>query len=339
MKKLDFDAIWKGFHLYNFALYDQDRVYFKNEIFPRDNRFLGNTAIEFNGEVIAIWNVSNPQREDAQTLAANLVHEMFHAHQKSLGENRFPNDLIMLDYPNDLENYQIKYRENCVLAQALSCAQNALKKNLLKDFISYRKYRQFTWGDIIRQECLTETIEGTAEYAGLTALKQINEEKYQTQIEKYASFLQGSGKDFFDIRKMSYYSGALFCLLLKEIGANFYHQIGQTELTLFEIISKEIKAEKPLVKENFLKEEFENYKQSKKEKFDGFFKEKRDEITGDFFICGYDPMNMIKSGNMILCSHFIMLQGAQGNEPVFVKGPVLVKLKENSYNKVYSYIK
>jgi hypothetical protein len=68
---------------------------------------------------------------------------------------------------------------------------------------------------------------------------------------------------------------------------------------------------------------FEDYSQSKKEKFEDFFKQKREETTGDFIICGYDPMNMIKSGNMVLCSHFIMLRKEGGGETLFVKGPLL----------------
>lgn len=94
LDNISFNDIWPGFSRYEFALYDNESIYFKNGTIPYEQRFLGNTAIEYGGEFIAIWNVPDPQKEDVQLLAADLVHEMFHAYQRSHGENRFPDDLI-----------------------------------------------------------------------------------------------------------------------------------------------------------------------------------------------------------------------------------------------------
>ena len=116
--KVDFGNIWNGFTRYDFALYDEERVYLKNTVIPRDNRFLGNTAIEYNDAYIAIWHIENPSSEDSEILAANIVHEMFHAFQKEKGESRFPSDLKMLDYPYSEENIDVKYSENLLLARA-----------------------------------------------------------------------------------------------------------------------------------------------------------------------------------------------------------------------------
>ena len=124
---INFDKIWPGFSKFNFALYDKGYVYFKNETIPRDNRFLGNTSIEYNGEFIAIWHVDN-SHEDYQTLAANLVHEMFHAFQRTHNETRYPNDLKMLDYPDIIENYAIKHIENSFLVEAFNCDNISTKK-------------------------------------------------------------------------------------------------------------------------------------------------------------------------------------------------------------------
>ena len=97
--KVDFGKIWNGFARYDFALYDEESVYLKSAVIPRVNRFLGNTAIEYDGAFIAIWSIEDTSTEDAEVLAADIVHEMFHAYQKEKGESRFPNDLKMLDYP------------------------------------------------------------------------------------------------------------------------------------------------------------------------------------------------------------------------------------------------
>lgn len=76
----------------------------------------------------------------------------------------------------------------------------------------------------------------------------------------------------------------------------------------------------------------------KEERFNAFLKEHNNQVNGDFTICGYDPMNMIKINNMILCYHFIMLHNEQDKESLFIKGPLMLFLKEDTNNQVYSYI-
>jgi len=65
------------------------------------------------------------------------------------------------------------------------------------------------------------------------------------------------------------------------------------------------------------------------------------EILGrvDFVICGYDPMNMIKMNDKILCSHFIMLKSKDDDNTVFFQGPVMLNLEKGSANRVLSYIR
>lgn len=70
-----------------------------------------------------------------------------------------------------------------------------------------------------------------------------------------------------------------------------------------------------------------------------FLKEHKDIKEGQFYICGYDPMNMIKTDDIILCSHFIMLQNEELMEPFLIQGPVLLHMKKGSTNEVVSYTK
>ena len=46
---VDFGAIWEGFHRYPFALYNDEYVWLDGQVIPHDNRFLGNTCIEYGG--------------------------------------------------------------------------------------------------------------------------------------------------------------------------------------------------------------------------------------------------------------------------------------------------
>lgn len=341
LSKIHYESIWHGFHRYTFALYDDKKVYFQNEVIPYDHRFLGNTSIEYNSEYIAIWNVTNPLSEDFEVLAADLVHEMFHAFQRENNEKRFPSDLLLLNYPDNNENFIVKYCENLLLTKAFaSCEIDDKRKNLTK-FIAARKYREDLIGDIIKQEYLSETIEGMAEYAGSMALKQISYLKYNSRIKGYINNLQTLDNRFFDTRRMLYYSGALFSILLSELELPFYHSIDKTDTSIFEIASDTASPKKPLVEfnETIMHEMISQYLSNKKQKFDEFLSSPNDEVTRNSFICGYDPMNMIKMGNKVLCSHFIMLKSSEKDEPEFIKGPIIINLKNGTNNEVQSYIK
>ena len=46
LNSLDFNKIWEGFKIYDYALYNDKNVYLKDNVFPVDNRFLGNTSIK-----------------------------------------------------------------------------------------------------------------------------------------------------------------------------------------------------------------------------------------------------------------------------------------------------
>ena len=338
--KINFDSIWSGFFRYEFALYNKESVYLQKETIPYDRRFLGNTSIDYNGKFIAVWHVQNPDKEDPEVLAADMVHEMFHAFQKSRKESRFPSDLKMLNYPENEENYAVKHSEHLLLARACSTEDLNEKKDLLKQFMAARKYRESIIGEIIKQEYLSETIEGLADYAGCMALKQISAKKYEERLEEYAKNLEIFDDRFFNIRQMLYYSGALLCIQLSEAGVEFYHEIGATEVPLFDIVAMDTAGEKPalLVESSKIREYMDKNMQAKRSKFEVFLSQHHDEVQYESYICGYDPMNMIKMDDMLLCSHFVMLRNEKETEPKFLQGPVLVNLKSGSHNQVRSYV-
>ena len=50
-------------------------------------------------------------------------------------------------------------------------------------------------------------------------------------------------------------------------------------------------------------------------------------------------MNMLRYEDKILFKRFVMLMENGKEKPLFINGPVIVKLKENSYNKSGLYMK
>lgn len=141
LELVDFEQIWKGFYKCEFALYNSDTVYLKTTEIPWNDRFVGNTAINYQDKYIAIWKITEEEQEnlDYEELTANLVHEMFHAFANTCKEERYPNDLKMLMVPDDLKLWLGKYAENKVLAEGMQ-QKNTQEKYLKQE----QKIQEFT---------------------------------------------------------------------------------------------------------------------------------------------------------------------------------------------------
>lgn len=181
LEPLDFSALFAGFHKYCYAIYNSKEICLDGEILPYQEEFRGNTAIEYNGKYIAIWNMELDPVDDIEEFAYLLVHEMFHCHQRANGEKRYPSDLILLNYPSDIDNFEKKYNENLYLAE--SYEKHDLKA--LQKFAHIRNMRMKVYPDMVLQELKVETVEGTAEYVGLKALQRINRKKFTDVINEY----------------------------------------------------------------------------------------------------------------------------------------------------------
>lgn len=57
---------------------------------------------------------------------------------------------------------------------------------------------------------------------------------------------------------------------------------------------------------------------------------------GEFVICGYDPMNMIRYDNMVLHKRFVVIY--EGNDNKFIQGPVVTISKDGDYRKCQKLI-
>jgi len=318
ISKIDFNAIWKGFKPCNFVLYDKNSVFFKDKKTPWDNRFMGNTAIEINGEQTAIWGVSNPDNEDAELLAMGIVHEMFHAFQNQQGENRRIDEFAMFTYPRDTDNYHMKMAEIHYLIKAFG-------ENSDVDFEQFavlRRARKHIIGDALRQELLAETFEGMAEYAGMMALRQISHKKFMEQLENQLIYVRNP-ENLFNTRRISYYVGSILCMTLKALGMNFHHNLSESR-PLFDLIKW-----KPTV----IDESLEKFQKDMQKRFEDFKLTHVKKIEKSALITGFDPMNMERLDDEILCKNFVVL------DDEFIQGPVLLIMEKDSLRRVKGYIK
>lgn len=251
---VNFESLWPDFHEYKFALYNSEKVYYEGRTVAISDKFIGNTSIIFEGEYIAIWNIGDECKDDKQVdidlLAANIIHEMFHAFQSENGEVRFPDDIKYLDYPLDYDNMNLKFNENNLLAKASYTSNFEEKALYLSQFYSVRHKRELIMKDMILAEYLPETVEGMAEYIGTKALQSISELKYCERLEQYRSYLTEVSEVLFHIRHISYYVGTILMLVADELGMHFPHKISSEKRTISELIGNTI----PIAEFNFIHE-------------------------------------------------------------------------------------
>jgi len=200
---LDFEQIWEGFKPLKFALYDDEKCYFNGEYIKKTVDFCANTAIEFRGETIAIWNIV--EKLEPTILTSKIVHEMFHAYQMMQGWNCWAKELEALyKYQYSAENLSIKLHENKLLLDILA----DYNETKYKELMSLRKYRSEAFPYEFSYETKVEEIEGTATYVEWQVLKQLDEKKAYEFTEKMKKVML-KPEYFFPIRISSYNTGAL----------------------------------------------------------------------------------------------------------------------------------
>ena len=215
IRSIDFTKLWEGFKPLKFALYNDEECYFNGSYIDKTTDFCANTAIEFQGEVIAIWRVE----EDLviPVFASKIVHEMFHAFQEKEGWNCFAKEMEALyKYRYDEENLSVKLHENQLLLDLL----DGYDPSKYKELLSCRKYRQEKFPYEFSYECSDEEIEGSANYVEWQVLKQLDDAAADKLIEDMRKVML-QPEYFFPIRISGYYTGAL--LINAMIEANDYH--------------------------------------------------------------------------------------------------------------------
>ena len=131
---------------------------------------------------------------------------MFHCHQFTNQKDGFPNDLDLLNYPEDVEHFNKKYNENRYLADAY---ENKDEETLRKfAYIRNQRFQQYPVS--LSQEWKVEGLEGMAEYIGRKALKQINPVRFENVVRDYLGKLREESNLLFDVRRISYYVGAIY---------------------------------------------------------------------------------------------------------------------------------
>lgn len=339
LERLDFEALWPGFHPFPFALYDGTHAFLEGQLMDCPEEFRGNTAISFQGRWIAIWNVGpalpgNKFPEDEERFASLLVHEMFHAFQMERKEQRFPNDLLLASAELSPEYLAFKAEE----CRCLSEPDN------LPRFLALREMRKNVSSSFIREEFLTETIEGLAQYIELCALEQLSTAGRQQKALAECAKRLAEPRLLLDPRRCAYDSGALLLFAARRHGLTLYHGIGSESRSVYEIIRQQLPpipmADSPpsrdgesLVPWSRLLAEQAAQQEAL---IQAFLREVPLRVEGCFRICGYDPMNLWRRGDTLYSTSFLCLL-AQNGDTVTLTGKALLQMQPGSPDIACAY--
>lgn len=58
IREIDFSKMWEGFHPFSFALYTREQIMFSDYCIPWNTCFIGNTAIWYENQYLAIWEIT-----------------------------------------------------------------------------------------------------------------------------------------------------------------------------------------------------------------------------------------------------------------------------------------
>lgn len=216
VSKVDFALLWEGFEPLKFALYTDTECFFDGHYIEKTTDFCANTAIEYHGEMLAIWNVQNEM--PISVFASKIIHEMFHGYQNRQGCDCWANEMEALyKYEYSEENLSIKLHENKLLLKLL----DKFDADKYEELLACRKYRFEKYSYEFSYECSGEEIEGSANYVEWQVLKQLDKEEEEKLIADMHQALLDP-ESFFPIRISGYYTGALLINAMIHAGGYDY---------------------------------------------------------------------------------------------------------------------
>lgn len=331
MNKIDYGKLWPNFRQYNIALYDSDNVCYKGRIFQKTSEFIANTSINYDNEMIGIWNLQEDIDDDI--LTSKLIHETFHAFQVENNESRYPNELdALLKYRYNSQNLSLKMRENYLIVELLE----SFNKEAFSELINIRLMRLKLFPYEVLYEMSVEQIEGTANFVELEALKQLNYNKYMYKLNRMKKSILNIN-NLLPIRIISYDVGALIIKILVENKLTMNYDFNEKNYLDFflktynyiDIEFEELSEVKKIIDKFYL--DTKNYinKSIKKENL---------IIQGEFELLGVNIYNARFYNNYIITEYFLMYKD-ESNQKV-LNGDFVIKINEKLYIlEVYKLIR
>jgi hypothetical protein len=324
---IDFNALWDGFHPFRFALYNETECYFDGKYIEKTDEFHANTSIFYNGENIAIWKLSE-ETEDIDSLAASIVHEMFHAFQNECGEKRFPDERhALLEYHYSAENLSVKLREAVLMRTILEGGENNFS-----ELLSLRKLRKKLFPRQYDYEARVEQIEGTANYIELLALMQIAPEKGKSRLLKMLDDITDAG-EYFPIRIISYTIGAVFICCIKKCSSFVFSCSGERPFS-DEILDDVLITSSEIIIDPEIAMHLTAYNEETERLINTALNKGEICLQGNYPLFSLNIWDARCNGKYAVSNHFVAY--LDGDQPKFLNGDFVVEIDNNlNILKVY----
>lgn len=345
------EKLWASLKFYPYALYDSANYYLvtQHEVTQKlkqltptiyrgktDERFLGNTAIDYEGSFTAIWDATTTGELTEEEHVAMIVHEMFHAFQQEKGEQRFPNELLGINYPLTSDNLMLRYVERKCLFQACTAENKTVQVERLAQFFQIRAQRQQLIGEHLSYEKAIESVEGTAVYVEFKALQELSSD---VKLEEFIGDYLTLSSEQLKIRLSTYHQGLLLAVIADQLLGHWQESFIDSQDYLSDFIEKALGDQLKLNKilesgllldyDAYEKRILANYLQKWEAERDAIFAQfelnKRGQlIATPVQITGIDPMNIIMKDQTVIHKHFLRIK--QGDEERVLTGPVKTEI-------------
>ena len=223
------EKFWSGYPELPVAFYNKKVVCIAGyKVFPegfrevsgvligeKDDRFYGNTSINFEGQQIAIWDLDTVSSSISfEKLVSLLFHEGLHGYQLIKKDKRWANELDVIEYPFTFKNMKLRFLERKLLYKVAMSKNFEQMNEILSRFIYIRKKRKVLIGESINYELALESIEGTALYLETCVFSYLSKRSLNEVIVKRSSDLLSSEVNLNKFRMSCYVPGMILCFLL-----------------------------------------------------------------------------------------------------------------------------
>lgn len=323
-----FEELWPGFKQYDFALYNDSQVILNERIFPKTKEFLANTAIRYQGSLIAIWYL--PEEMDLDVLAGKIIHEMFHAYQTECGESRFPEEVeALIKYDYSPLYLQIKYQENLLLATMYERFQ----VSDFEKFLSLRKRRMMQFPYQYNYESGVDVIEGSAQYVELQVLRKLNQEKYRTTLDECIQRIQDK-KNLMPVRILCYDTGAMLLTICSDNDLSVNRKVGVClEYLLPEEVFRKIVPDRLITADTEMEDFYRTEIQDFRSKIERIIKSSEPVAKGDFELLGVNVYSARYLDGYIYSEYFVRYKA---EEVITLYGNYLLRMRQNKIAAVYA---
>jgi len=354
---LDINSLWPGFHTFPVALYDDKNVYltgFKDlpkgfvlddviAVGRKDSRFYGNTAINMEGQLVAIWDIRTiSQSISPSRLTSLIVHESFHAFQQEINEQRYADEMLLLRYPFEQENLALRLLERRELIRSVFAESDREYVEATRRFAGLRERRRSLIRDLLDYELALETYEGTAAYVETLSYHKLCDLPLHYCYGQLGRDLAEFPSDLKSFRASCLSPGVFMALMLDRSSPNWKKSFSGSSDYLYDFLLKTLNVKpyerfSPESIDDALERAYElasSDRRSKQQEVDQFFEHTGYHVVlkGSFMLSRFDPMNIVPIDNGFFNRHFFECTlGAEQQRKITLEQPCVVRYSEPPY--------